>query len=91
MDPGDTKKRANRKLLRALLIMTAGSFAFGWALVPLYDVLCRAAGIGNAQVRLGDEMLDWGRETFGVTMNEFYGQTEANLLTGNSGRISSAW
>ena len=29
--------------------------------------------------RLGEEMLEWGRETFGVTMNEFYGQTEANL------------
>ncbi|GAC1665670.1 MAG: cytochrome c oxidase assembly protein [Steroidobacteraceae bacterium] len=49
----DRKKGANRKLLRALLIMTAGSFAFGWALVPLYDVLCRAAGIGNAEAKAG--------------------------------------
>jgi cytochrome c oxidase assembly protein subunit 11 len=53
MDAIDSKKRANRKLLRALLIMTAGSFAFGWALVPLYDVLCRAAGIGNAEAKAG--------------------------------------
>ena len=28
------RKRANRKLIRGLLIMTACSFAFGWALVP---------------------------------------------------------
>jgi cytochrome c oxidase assembly protein subunit 11 len=49
----DPKKRADRKLVRALLIMTAGSFAFGWALVPLYDVLCRAAGIGNAEAKAG--------------------------------------
>ena len=45
------RKRANRKLITGLLIMTAGSFAFGWALVPLYDVLCRAAGIGNAEAK----------------------------------------
>ncbi len=51
MEPMDPKRRANRRLVRALLIMTAGSFAFGWALVPLYDVLCRAAGIGNAEAK----------------------------------------
>jgi cytochrome c oxidase assembly protein subunit 11 len=44
-------RRANRKLVIGLLIMTAGSFAFGWALVPLYDLLCRAAGIGNAEAK----------------------------------------
>jgi cytochrome c oxidase assembly protein subunit 11 len=53
MDAIDPKKRANRKLIRALLLMTAGSFVFGWALVPLYDVLCRAAGIGNAEAKAG--------------------------------------
>ncbi len=53
MDPIDPKKRANTKLVRALVIMTAGSFAFGWALVPLYDVFCKAAGIGNAEARDG--------------------------------------
>jgi cytochrome c oxidase assembly protein subunit 11 len=51
MAPVDPQKRANRKLVRALLVMTAGSFAFGWALVPLYDVICRAAGIGNAEAK----------------------------------------
>jgi cytochrome c oxidase assembly protein subunit 11 len=66
MEPIDPKKHANRKLVRALLIMTAGSFAFGWALVPLYDVLCRAAGIGNAEAKAGKsavhEMIDPDRE-----------------------------
>jgi cytochrome c oxidase assembly protein subunit 11 len=66
MDPIDPKKGANRKLVRALLIMTAGSFAFGWALVPLYDVLCRAAGIGNAEAKAGQsvvqEAIDPNRE-----------------------------
>ena len=29
---------------------------------------------------LGAEMLDWGRAAFGLTINEFYGQTECNLV-----------
>ncbi|WP_299848607.1 AMP-binding protein [uncultured Roseovarius sp.] len=29
---------------------------------------------------LGAEMLDWGRQAFGLTINEFYGQTECNLV-----------
>ena len=57
MNPIDPKKRANRKLVRALLAMTAGAFAFGWALVPLYDVLCRAAGIGNAEAKSGKSVI----------------------------------
>jgi acetyl-CoA synthetase len=32
---------------------------------------------------LGEELLEWGRATFGVTINEFYGQTECNLVVGN--------
>jgi acetyl-CoA synthetase len=28
---------------------------------------------------LGTELLDWGRRTFGLTINEFYGQTECNM------------
>ena len=29
---------------------------------------------------LGAEMLDWGRDALGVTINEFYGQTECNMV-----------
>ena len=59
-------KRANRKLVWALVIMTACSFAFGWALIPLYDVFCRAVGIGNAEAKDGPavarEAVDPNRE-----------------------------
>ena len=34
---------------------------------------------------LGAEMLDWGREALGLTVNEGYGQTECNLIVANSG------
>jgi acetyl-CoA synthetase len=29
---------------------------------------------------LGAEMLDWGRRAFGLAINEFYGQTECNMV-----------
>lgn len=33
---------------------------------------------------LGAEILAWVQDNFGLPVNEFYGQTEANLLVGNS-------
>ena len=44
-------RRANRHLLWQLLAMAAGSFGFGFALVPLYNVLCSVTGYGD-QTRL---------------------------------------
>jgi cytochrome c oxidase assembly protein subunit 11 len=41
----DDKRKIDRSLVRGLVLMTAGSFAFGFALVPLYKVICEAAGI----------------------------------------------
>ncbi len=39
---------------------------------------------------LGEELLAWGRETFGLTINEFYGQTECNLVLGNCAGLMPA-
>jgi acetyl-CoA synthetase len=39
--------------------------------------------IGSGGETLGAELLDWGRGAFGLTINEFYGQTECNLVVGN--------
>ncbi|MEQ8430150.1 MULTISPECIES: AMP-binding protein [Roseobacteraceae] len=38
---------------------------------------------------LGAEMLDWGRTAFGVTINEFYGQTECNMVASSCGALFS--
>jgi acetyl-CoA synthetase len=56
--------------------------------------LLRQTGVRNAGVALrtlgsggetlGGELLDWGRATFGLTIHEFYGQTECNLVVGSS-------
>jgi cytochrome c oxidase assembly protein subunit 11 len=40
-------KRANRSMTWKLAAIAAGSFAFGWALVPLYNVLCSVTGYGD--------------------------------------------
>ncbi|NNG04498.1 MAG: AMP-binding protein [Inquilinus sp.] len=40
--------------------------------------------IGSGGETLGAELLDWGRATFGLTIHEFYGQTECNLVVGNN-------
>jgi cytochrome c oxidase assembly protein subunit 11 len=41
--------KRNRSLAVRLLLMAAGSFAFGFALVPLYDVFCEVTGIGTRE------------------------------------------
>jgi cytochrome c oxidase assembly protein subunit 11 len=40
-------KRRHAALVWQLLLFTAGSFAFGFALVPLYSVLCKVWDTGN--------------------------------------------
>jgi acetyl-CoA synthetase len=36
---------------------------------------------------LGAELLEWGRRIFGVTINEFYGQTECNMVISSCAAI----
>jgi cytochrome c oxidase assembly protein subunit 11 len=40
----------NRGLAARLTLMALGSFAFGFALVPLYDVVCEITGVGSRQL-----------------------------------------
>lgn len=39
---------------------------------------------------LGAEMLAWGRQALGVDINEFYGQTECNMVASSSGAMFEA-
>jgi acetyl-CoA synthetase len=36
---------------------------------------------------LGAEMLDWGQGAFGLGINEFYGQTECNMVASSAGAL----
>jgi acetyl-CoA synthetase len=43
--------------------------------------------IGSGGETLGEELLDWGKAVMGLTINEFYGQTECNLVVGSCAEI----
>ena len=43
--------------------------------------------VGSGGETLGKELLDWGQDALGLTINEFYGQTEFNLVVGNCSEI----
>jgi acetyl-CoA synthetase len=47
----------------------------------------RLRSVGSGGEALGEDILDWCREALAVEVNEFYGQTEANLLVGNSASL----
>ena len=46
-DAGIDQKRSNLALVRRLGIVVVGMFAFGYALVPFYDQICRVTGLRN--------------------------------------------
>lgn len=45
--PGDARTAANRRLVKWLAGLVVGMFAFGFALIPLYDLACKAVGINQ--------------------------------------------
>lgn len=47
----------------------------------------RMRSIGSGGEPLGEELLDWGRGVMGLDINEFYGQTEVNLIVGNCAQV----
>lgn len=42
-----SEKQTNRSLLGQLFLVACGMFAFGFALVPLYDALCNITGLNG--------------------------------------------
>ena len=49
------------------------------------DLALRAIGSGGEA--LGGDLLDWGRRSLGCAINEFYGQTECNLVVASVDRV----
>jgi acetyl-CoA synthetase len=52
---------------------------------PAPRMAVRSVGSGGETV--GAELIDWGRRVFGTSINEFYGQTECNLVVSNCAAI----
>ena len=55
---------SNRRLIVRLLAVVAGMFVFGFALVPIYDVMCQAFGINGktAGAYQGSQTVDEARQ-----------------------------
>lgn len=53
-----------------------------------WDVRPRSVASGGET--LGAELLEWGRKAFGLAINEFYGQTECNLVVSNCAAVMPA-
>ncbi|MGY0793316.1 acyl-CoA synthetase [Azospirillum argentinense] len=47
----------------------------------------RMRSVASGGETLGAELLDWGRQTFGLTINEFYGQTECNMIVSSCATV----
>jgi acetyl-CoA synthetase len=45
--------------------------------------------IASGGESLGTELLDWGRRVFGLTINEFYGQTECNVVVSSCATLGA--
>ncbi|VAW15939.1 Acetyl-CoA synthetase [hydrothermal vent metagenome] len=50
-----------------------------------HDLVLRTIASGGET--LGGEVYDWGRAELGLTINEFYGQTECNIVVGSSAAL----
>jgi acetyl-CoA synthetase len=50
-----------------------------------YEFKLRSVASGGES--LGIEALEWGKSAFGLTINEFYGQTECNLVLGSCAQL----
>jgi acetyl-CoA synthetase len=46
--------------------------------------------IASGGETLGAELIEWGRRVFGLTINEFYGQTECNMIVSSCAALMPA-
>jgi len=76
-DSDNNLNNENYSLLRRLLVMAVAMFAFGFALVPLYDVFCEITGFGgrtNDSAAIVEESPDLSRQIrveFVTTTNSY--------------------
>lgn len=78
MNISDSQRKKNKRLLIWLSAIGVGMFFFGYALVPLYNVMCSAWGInGKSSMRAdpNDTNIDKSR----LITVQFLGNTNANL------------
>jgi cytochrome c oxidase assembly protein subunit 11 len=55
----DSLKQKNTRLAQILVLVVIGMFGFGFALVPLYDVLCELTGINGKAETIAAEKIPY--------------------------------
>lgn len=76
--PAHAPARANRRTGLKLAAVAAGMFTFGYALVPMYNVLCQVTGLNGKTGRAEEPVKPAADDARWVTV-EFTGQTMAGL------------
>ena len=56
--PSETLASKNRRVTRRLFLVVGGMFAFGFAMVPLYQLACDIGGINGVAGTPGGRMTD---------------------------------
>ena len=62
MDDENLKQR-NKRLVKILVLVVIGMFGFGYALVPLYDVLCELTGLNGKTKAIATEQIAYQIDT----------------------------
>ena len=71
--------RANGRTARRLAVVVLAMFGFGYALVPLYDVLCEITGLGGRTGVVAAGSLDGGADTSRTVKVQFLGTVNSRL------------
>ena len=71
--------RANGRTARRLAVVVLAMFGFGYALVPLYDVLCEITGLGGRTGVVAAGSLDGGVDTSRTVKVQFLGTVNSRL------------
>ena len=73
------RARANGRTARRLAIVVLAMFGFGYALVPLYDVLCEITGLGGRTGVVAAGSLEGGVDTSRTVKVQFLGTVNSRL------------
>jgi acetyl-CoA synthetase len=84
-DPGEAYALMARMSVRNAFIPPTALRMLRSAPPPKAGMRLRSVGSGGEA--LGAETFEWGQSALGVTINEFYGQTECNLVLASCGAL----
>ncbi len=78
----------DQRVRNAFLPPTALKIMRGDTAAEPHGLTLRSVASGGET--LGSELIDWGQRVFGCTINEFYGQTECNMIVSSCAALAPA-